>query len=118
MHLGEKKKTENTKVSTLDDFIIENKILKVDFIKLDVDGYEYFVLKGGEKFLKKNRPPIFMELAPYLYKENGYNENDIMDLILSFGYKFFNLRNNSKIDNIYDEIRNIPNGSSKNILII
>jgi FkbM family methyltransferase len=34
---------------------------RVDFIKLDVEGYEEQVLKGGAKLIQKNRPIIFFE---------------------------------------------------------
>ena len=57
-HLGEKS-TNKSNSLTLDEFIVLNKISKVDFIKLDVDGFEYNVLKGGINFLKDKKPPIF-----------------------------------------------------------
>ena len=82
-HQGEKKSSENSNFLTLDEFIILNKISNVDFIKLDVDGFEYNVLKGGLNFLKDKKPPIFMELAPYLYKEYGYSKEKILELIRS-----------------------------------
>ena len=52
-HLGEKKSTKKSNSLTLDEFIVLNKISNVDFIKLDVDGFEYNVLRGGINFLKK-----------------------------------------------------------------
>ena len=51
-HFGEKK-IQNAKIQTLDEFIHENSITNVDFIKLDVDGFEFYVLKGGYNFLRK-----------------------------------------------------------------
>ena len=41
----------------LDDFDYEN----VRFIKIDVEGMELQVLKGGENTIRKNRPYIMME---------------------------------------------------------
>ena len=52
-HLGEKKDTKNAKIKTLKEFFIENSISNVDFVKLDVDGYEYYVLESGFEFLKR-----------------------------------------------------------------
>ncbi|MCQ8894117.1 MAG: FkbM family methyltransferase [Methanolinea sp.] len=43
-------------VITLDDFIIENNIGKVDFIKMDVEGSEMEILQGAEKTIKKYKP--------------------------------------------------------------
>ena len=48
------------KVSTIDktfsDFSGE-----VDLIKIDTEGWEYFVLKGGKQTINKYRPIILME---------------------------------------------------------
>lgn len=41
----------------LDDFEFEN----VDFLKIDVEGYEPFVIEGGEKTIKKHKPVIIVE---------------------------------------------------------
>ena len=117
-HFGEKKDTHNTQSTTLDQFILENKIHELDFIKLDVDGYEYYVLEGGSNFLKKKNPPIFMELAPYLYEEYGYNKAMMIDLIKSLNYEFYDLKNLKKIFNIKKKIDKIKHGSSENILLM
>ncbi|MEO2153667.1 MAG: FkbM family methyltransferase [Aquificae bacterium] len=37
---------------------------KVDFIKIDVEGYEYFVLKGLETTIQKNNLWLFIEFSP------------------------------------------------------
>ena len=117
-HLGEKMNTHNTQLKTLDECISANEIHEVDFIKLDVDGYEYYVLQGGFNFLKKKKPPIFMELAPYLYEEYGYNNEMMINLIKSLNYEFYDLKNLKKILNIKKKIDKIEDGSSENILLI
>jgi len=117
-HLGEKKSTEESNSLTLDEFVIINKISNVDFIKLDVDGFEYDVLKGGMNFLMEKKPPIFMELAPYLYKEYGYNKEKILNLITSLNYNFYDLKKLKKIFDIEQKISDIKDGSSENILLM
>ena len=47
-------------------------------------------------FLKEKKPPIFMELAPYLYKEYGYNKEKILKLIISLNYNLYDLKNLKK----------------------
>lgn len=39
-------------VKTLDWYIRENKIKKIDFLKIDVEGFDYKVLLGGQKAIK------------------------------------------------------------------
>ena len=102
---------------SLDKFIFKNKIKKIDFIKLDVDGHELDVLKSGEKEIKKKKPIIFMEIAPYLYPEFGYECYELIEYIQKVGYLFYD-DNVKKIKDINDYIDRISNGSSKNFYLI
>jgi len=43
-------------IKVLDDYVIENRIEKIGFIKIDVEGAEYLVLKGAENVLKNILP--------------------------------------------------------------
>lgn len=51
---------EKVNVKTLDTF----KLKRIDFIKIDTDGYELNVLKGGTKLILRNKPVICMEVIP------------------------------------------------------
>ncbi len=46
---------------------------RVDFIKIDVEGYEQFVLKSIEKLLAKTKPIIQIELGGEENRRNSYN---------------------------------------------
>jgi FkbM family methyltransferase len=48
-------------VRRLDDFAFDD----VDFIKLDAEGYELFVLQGGVETLRRNRPVVLVEQAEW-----------------------------------------------------
>ena len=51
----------------------------IDFIKIDVEQFEYFVILGALKTIKKNKPTIFFE--------NKRNEADtVILLLLNLGY--------------------------------
>ncbi|WP_289181075.1 FkbM family methyltransferase, partial [Helicobacter japonicus] len=43
---------------SIDEFVEQNKIPKIDFIKLDIEGAELNALKGGAKSIKKFRPKL------------------------------------------------------------
>jgi FkbM family methyltransferase len=49
-------------IKTMDTVCKELNITNVDFIKIDVEGYEYKVLKGGKDLLKTSRPKLLIEL--------------------------------------------------------
>ena len=87
IHRGILKKTFNKSIS-LDDLLKKNKI-PIKLIKIDVDGYELDVLKSAEKTLKKIKPIIYFELAPYLYKEIGYKFDDLLNYLKKMNYRFY-----------------------------
>ncbi|MCL5019250.1 MAG: FkbM family methyltransferase [Patescibacteria group bacterium] len=49
---------EEAQIVTMDDFVEENKVSKVDFIKMDTEGYELQILKGARKMIGKFKPVI------------------------------------------------------------
>ena len=99
VHLGALKKTSN-KTQSLTQLL--NKIgKKIDFIKIDVDGYEINVLKSGKQIINKYKPLIYFEFAPYLYKEFGYSPRILIDFIKNeLNYTFLN-ENFDEVKNIY-----------------
>lgn len=54
----EGKKTEKVTVTTIDDFVREQKIEKIDFIKADIEGAERDMLRGAVWVLKNYAPKL------------------------------------------------------------
>ncbi len=50
------------KQNTLDNFVLENKIERVDFIKADIEGAERLMLKGAEQTIRKFKPSIAIRI--------------------------------------------------------
>jgi len=46
----------------LDTIPVLQQIKKISAVKIDVENFEYYVLKGGETLLRKHKPVIFCEL--------------------------------------------------------
>lgn len=68
---------------TLDDFCSKNKINKLDFIKIDVEGHERKVIEGGTQTLKKLRPVLQIEIEQRHHDDNILH---IIELVKSLGY--------------------------------
>ncbi len=117
LHKGVLKKTTGCKSISLDEFTEQNNLSQNLVIKCDVDGYELDVFKSGEKFLRNFKPNIIMELAPYLYKENNYSENELFLFFENLDYNFFDGENFQEIKNIREYSNMIKPGSSKNIFL-
>ena len=60
----------------------------IDFVKIDVQSFELFVLRGAYKTLQTYKPKIFLEISPYWMKERGYNYTEVYDLLREVGYGF------------------------------
>jgi FkbM family methyltransferase len=67
-------------VELLDNIWRESGSPPVSFIKIDVEGYEYQVLKGGQELIKNCRPVIYGEFHNALMPQNGYDFHDVLQL--------------------------------------
>ena len=77
--------------TTIDDFCKQEKIHQIDIIKVDTEGAEYFILKGGKNILSKDNAPIlFLEYNTQILKE--VELSDIRNLLKDFGYSLYELR--------------------------
>jgi FkbM family methyltransferase len=82
-------------ITSLDSFVEEKKIEKVDFIKCDIEGAEFFALQGGKNVLEQHRPKIFIEMLRKWSAKFGYHPNDIIHFMKNLGYLCFNVINGS-----------------------
>jgi FkbM family methyltransferase len=73
---------------SLDDYIQEKQIEKVDFIKIDVEGAEYEVFEGARNLLSSNEKPVIMfEALDSVCMNFGVNWLDVVEKLKSFGYR-------------------------------
>jgi len=63
-----------------------------DFIKLDIEGYEYEAIKGSTSFLTTHRPTLFLELHLNYLEQRKISAKSVVDLLRQCGYCFFNYR--------------------------
>jgi hypothetical protein len=67
----------------LDEFGFRN----LAFIKVDTEGYEYFVLSGAEDTILENKPVICVEQKPGKAQKFGLGETAAVEYLKSLGYK-------------------------------
>ena len=78
-----------TESVTIDSYMKNNKIENIDFIKIDVEGAEFFVFDGARKALKENK--IICGQFEIGIDESGYTFNDIKTLLNGYGYTVENI---------------------------
>lgn len=70
----------------LDDFFTDDK--RLDFLKIDTDGYEPYVLAGARKTIARCRPVVFFELGPDHLKRAGSSAEELIQFFADLGYRF------------------------------
>lgn len=71
---------------SIDEFVAENNVQKVDYIKLDVEGAELDVINGAVKTLQRDRPQL--AICIYHKKEHLFSIPLYLDSILT-GYRYY-----------------------------
>ena len=61
----------------------------VDFIKIDVQGFEKFVIMGAENTILKYFPTMIVEFEDWHLSKFSYNSIDLFEYLKSLGYEFF-----------------------------
>jgi len=69
IHGGVLQTVGEAKSFTLDELSIQLKLSHLDFIKMDVDGFECIILRGGIRTILKFKPKIIFELGIYTLQE-------------------------------------------------
>ena len=62
-------------VTTLDEFVAGHRLPHVEFMKIDVEGHEYEVLKGGERTIRTYRPVLYLEYNELTKALSRYHED-------------------------------------------
>ena len=81
------------KMLSIDQWIVNNTINKISFIKIDVQGYELEVLKGMDNTISMNpNCKILFEYCPSVMIEMGYNPKDLLSYFLKKEYFLYEVR--------------------------
>lgn len=116
-HCGRLMDTSGAIAKTLDEAVHELQLKRVDFVKLDVDGHELSVIRGGLSVLKEFKPKMILELAPYSFPGGNDGFDSMVNLLWENGYVFRQLSNGLRLPKVAASLRSmIPHGSGMNVL--
>lgn len=94
----------DTPVTSIDEFCRELTTRKLDFLKLDIEGWEFFALVGGFNIIRRDRPVIFTEINENCLLANGCTGSGVMSLLEMLGYAFKPVQENIPDGGVYDLI--------------
>jgi FkbM family methyltransferase len=104
--------------TTVDRFLSEQKIERIDLINMDCEGSELLVLRGAKETLRSNKVQIFCEIHHDFLKQLGQSIGDLVKCLQSLEFQVqsvslddLNVGNNfEKCDYIYAHNLPFPSG--------
>lgn len=78
-------------LATLDTFVADYSLGRIGFIKIDTEGFEARILRGGRSVIAANNPVIMFELSP---SDFGADGSEVVNLLSGLGYKFVSVERN------------------------
>jgi FkbM family methyltransferase len=85
------------RIDKLDNVIDELQLRKIDFIKIDVEGFEKRVLEGGKQTLIKHKPVLFIELDNELLAKQNNSSSEIIRFLMDIGYCCYHVETHEKV---------------------
>lgn len=79
-----REKGEKAQTISLDNFEWPTTI---DFLKIDVEGFETKVLVGGEDTIRSHKPVIILEQKPNNAERYGFKQHDAVEVLKQWGMK-------------------------------
>jgi len=74
-------------ITTLDSYCAEEQIKHIEFLKIDTEGFEPYVLAGARSTLQKIRVPcILLEVCPDLLQRAGTSADELYSSLELVGY--------------------------------
>ena len=71
---------------TLDEYFSERDS-RIDYLKIDVEGFEVSVLRGAERLFAERPPPLVQcEIATHLLERVGFEDHDLTAFLERYGY--------------------------------
>lgn len=84
----------------LDDFELYK--LPIGVIKIDVEGYEWFVLQGAERTVAQAQF-LYLEASDQHYARYGYSTGELIALLSSWGWELYRFLQPSVLERVSDD---------------
>lgn len=90
-HISSSSRSVKISIKLLDDVVRELGLARVDFIKIDTEGNDFKVIKGGRRILEQFRPIIVFEYEKDSWQAAGFSLGDAQSFFKELGYRLLTL---------------------------
>jgi FkbM family methyltransferase len=109
---------ETIQVTTVDSYVQEHRLDHIDFIKVDVDGYEHRVMQGAGSTVRSMRPILMLELCKYSLPEVGDRLEDLVNFLFDLGYSVLHERSLRSLDTTAEVLSAVPDNDTINVICL
>lgn len=118
-HGGVLSAVSNANNITLDALVEQLNLSRIDFVKMDVDGFECRILRGAKNTFRRFRPTMILELSPYVLEEQGDSIEILLNLLREFGYQLYHENNQKQLpQSIPELLKLIPKSGGINAIAL
>jgi len=103
---------------TLDSYCAAHNIKQVDFVKLDVDGFETRILRGGKKMFESLRPALLIEMSDYWQSQVGDSAEAMIEALNDAGYHYLYEDSLKPIPDILAYINTLEGKNTVNVVCV
>jgi FkbM family methyltransferase len=96
-------------IETLDRMAAAEKVTRLDFVKVDVEGAEGLVFRGGLATLARFKPVIYCEIGPGFPERVGLTTAESIAPLLALGYQMFVVRANATLERCHECLPTLEN---------
>jgi FkbM family methyltransferase len=102
-HLGEETRfdrfiSEEVPVTTLDEFVDDSTLTRLDLVKLDVEGWEIHILRHATRSIERYRPIVLVELVQEMMDRSGCQVAEAWSIFRPRGYSSFKVTPASSLE--------------------
>jgi FkbM family methyltransferase len=76
---------------SLDEFVAQHQISRINLMKVDIQGAEIKLLEGGRRVFTEMAPDLLMEFSPQDLAAACKNSRDLGEALERYGYKIYRL---------------------------
>lgn len=103
---------------TVDSYVASRNLRRVNFIKVDVDGYEHKVMVGGQTTIARHRPTMLLELCSYALESAGDSLESLVKMLYSLDYDLMLDSGLVSFSSVQDVLDAVPRDSSVNVICV
>lgn len=82
----------------MDDVVSSQKLNRIDFIKIDIEGAELKALQGCQSVIRLYQPVFMIEINEETYRTAGYTVPDVLDFFSKVNYQPYQIKKRGLIE--------------------